>query len=121
MLKSGRFKYNYYNAAPSELFDLENDPGECDNLADDPQYDSLRREFHEKLLEKLGESPESIEKRIRSNQAKRQFISDSVAESDTIKKRLEAQIREWRGLRDEPWWDEEGAEYMRNDEPQMRG
>lgn len=41
---------------PIELYDLENDPDEIVNLADDPKYAELRRTMSEKLLRRLRET-----------------------------------------------------------------
>ena len=38
MLRKGRWKLHHYVGFPPELFDLSNDPEECDNLAPDPAY-----------------------------------------------------------------------------------
>ena len=41
---------------PIELYDLESDPNELVNLADDPKYTNLRREMSERLLKRLRET-----------------------------------------------------------------
>jgi N-sulfoglucosamine sulfohydrolase len=41
---------------PVELYDLQNDPDEVVNLADDPKYADLRRTMSEKLLARLRET-----------------------------------------------------------------
>jgi N-sulfoglucosamine sulfohydrolase len=41
---------------PIELYDLETDPNELVNLADDPKYTDLRREMSERLLKRLRET-----------------------------------------------------------------
>jgi choline-sulfatase len=38
MLRRGRWKYHYYVGYPPELFDLDNDPEETDDLAGDPAH-----------------------------------------------------------------------------------
>ncbi|MDA4845439.1 sulfatase-like hydrolase/transferase [Hoeflea poritis] len=38
MLKKGRWKYHHYIGFPPELFDLQEDPEETTNLADDPAF-----------------------------------------------------------------------------------
>lgn len=45
MLRSGNWKYIYFNDAPPLLFDLENDSREEFDLAGDPQYSDRCREF----------------------------------------------------------------------------
>ncbi len=51
MVRSKRFKYNLYDSGRfrEQLIDLENDPGELQNLASDPKYRQVLRE-HRKLL-----------------------------------------------------------------------
>ncbi len=51
MIRSRRFKYCVYDSADKEetLVDMENDPGEMKNVADDPQFrDTLAA--HRKFL-----------------------------------------------------------------------
>lgn len=38
MVRSGRYKYVDHGEHPAQLFDLDDDPGETRNLADDPAY-----------------------------------------------------------------------------------
>jgi uncharacterized sulfatase len=40
----------YYQRPHGELFDLEQDPGEINNLWDDPRHASLKAELTRKLL-----------------------------------------------------------------------
>ncbi len=51
MLRTKRFKYNLYSHGErnEQLFDLEVDPGETNNLAFDPNYKSVK-EKHRKML-----------------------------------------------------------------------
>lgn len=42
MIRRGQFKLCYYHGAPPQLFDLDADPGEQHDLADNPRYVGLR-------------------------------------------------------------------------------
>ncbi len=50
MLRKGRWKYNYYEGFPPELFDLETDPEECTDLAADPAHEPVLAAMHAELL-----------------------------------------------------------------------
>lgn len=50
VLRGDRFKYVHFNRLPPLLFDLENDPGEQVNLAEDAGFQAIRLAFAEKLL-----------------------------------------------------------------------
>ena len=50
VIRDGRFKYVHFTAMPPILFDLEADPGELTNVADDPAYATARIACAEKLL-----------------------------------------------------------------------
>ena len=49
MLRSGRWKYNYYVGFPPELFDLEEDPEEMNDLGRDPAYGAVRASLDTRL------------------------------------------------------------------------
>jgi arylsulfatase A-like enzyme len=54
MLRSERWKYNHYTDPPAcELFDLQDDPQETRNLADDPRAAAARARLSARLLEWL--------------------------------------------------------------------
>ncbi len=69
MIRMGKYKYVYHTPAGEqylaerELYDLEADPGEFDNLAGELRHKDRIRSMHESLVKELGESPDSIERR----------------------------------------------------------
>lgn len=73
MLRMGQFKYVYHTqpdtTTPSEkeLYDLENDPGEFENIASLPKYRERIHYMHTVLREELGESPDDTEQRCRKD------------------------------------------------------
>ena len=50
VIRSRQLKYVHFGALPPLLFDLENDPGELDNVVDHPDYLQARIGMAEKLL-----------------------------------------------------------------------
>lgn len=67
MIADARYKYHEYVGYPPELFDLENDPGETVNLADEPQYRALVERYAEKLRGMLD--PIATDARAKREQA----------------------------------------------------
>jgi arylsulfatase len=53
MVRTRRWKYNYYPKGHHELYDLKNDPGEHNNLADDKEYQDIVNEMKGRLLDWL--------------------------------------------------------------------
>jgi arylsulfatase A-like enzyme len=50
VVRGERYKYVHFGGLPPLLFDMQADPGELTNLADDPAYAHVRLEMAEKLL-----------------------------------------------------------------------
>ena len=76
MLRSGEYKYVYHarmdkNHPPErELYDLQADPGEFDNLASRPAHKERIDRMHAELVAELGEDPDETELRCRADYAK---------------------------------------------------
>lgn len=67
MLRKGRFKFHYYVGYRPELFDLENDPEEAVDLAQDPEYSPIVKDL-ETVLRKIV-NPELADKQAKAAQA----------------------------------------------------
>lgn len=67
MARIEEYKYLYYVACPPQLFDPAGDPEELTDLADDPAYDSVRREAHGRLRSLCG--PEAVDAAARRRQS----------------------------------------------------
>lgn len=52
----GRFKLSIHLMTSDELYDLENDPGELDNLIESPEHAELRNHLHDRLLRWMNET-----------------------------------------------------------------
>lgn len=59
MVRTRRWKYNYYPEGYAELYDLQNDPREMKNLADDPMYREVVFEMKDRLLHWLTTADET--------------------------------------------------------------
>ena len=66
MIRKGKFKFNYYVDYQPELFDLDVDPDEEKNLAQDPKYDEICSEY-EKLLREIVD-PEVADRQAKDDQ-----------------------------------------------------
>ena len=69
MLRTERWKYNYYVGFDCELFDMENDPEEMNNLGTDEGFADIRRHMHQLLLNVCD--PHEVNERAFSDQADR--------------------------------------------------
>ncbi|OLZ39656.1 sulfatase [Natrinema saccharevitans] len=56
MVRTDRYKYVYNGPDIDELYDLEADPAELQNLIDHPEYANARREMRERLIEWMDET-----------------------------------------------------------------
>jgi len=50
MLRKGRWKFAYYHGEDHELYDIESDPEEVNDLAADPEYGDICDEMREQVL-----------------------------------------------------------------------
>jgi choline-sulfatase len=76
MLRRGRYKLNYSLGDPPELFDLEADPEEMQDLAHDLDYRQVRDELIERLLSRWD--PVSLDRRVRQSQKERRLIEQAL-------------------------------------------
>ena len=74
-MREGHLKLNYYHNAGCELFDLDKDPGEMHNLADDPGYAEARQRLMKLVLH--GWDPEALDAAVRIEQNRRTLIGES--------------------------------------------
>ena len=71
MVRAGRYKYVYYPDHPEQLFDLEDDPRELRNLADDPAYKPVTRRLHRRLRARVDPDPDTVDEQARADQRRR--------------------------------------------------
>ena len=75
MLREGRWKLIYGHGDPpeTELYNLETDPGEFRNLADDGVHAAVQRRLAAKVMDAWGDA-DALDRRIRDSQRSRLLI-----------------------------------------------
>lgn len=68
MLRKGKWKYHYYVRFEPELFDLENDPEETCNLANDPAFQTVVADMDAELRKICD--PEAVDTLAKADQGK---------------------------------------------------
>ncbi len=53
MIRDSKWKYIYYKGFPCQLFDLENDPDEFNDLGKSKEHQNIREKMKEKLLKRI--------------------------------------------------------------------
>jgi choline-sulfatase len=76
MLRQDRYKYIYCDADPEQLYDLQNDPKEINNLAGQPKYEEVRKNFHALVMEKWD--TKVLRKKVVASQCKRSLVDRSM-------------------------------------------
>ena len=99
MIRIDRWKLNYYHGYAPQLFDLETDPLEVNDLADDPAFRDIRDQLVAKIL--VDWDPESI---IDSMAAKRESKELLKSWSRSVQP---ADQHRWKLLEEFNWLDEE--------------
>ena len=80
MIRSGSWKLNYYHGFRPQLFNLDDDPHETRDLAEDPAFAGVRAELTDRVLE--GWDPEGIRQRMRVLKSEQQILESWAANID---------------------------------------
>lgn len=75
-LRQGRYKFNACTLDPDQLFDLENDPNELQNLAQDPAYADEVARFQELVRDTWD--LEKYDQDVRHSQARRWIVYEAL-------------------------------------------
>ncbi|MBN2315202.1 MAG: hypothetical protein JXM79_14830 [Sedimentisphaerales bacterium] len=76
MVRKGKVKYIDIHEHDEQLFDLEKDPEEWDNLAKRDEYASIRKELKTCILSQFD--PDRIEKELRDSLQRRQLLMKAM-------------------------------------------
>jgi choline-sulfatase len=76
MIRRGRYKYVYSQPDPEQLYDLEADPNELDNLAGRPEHEEARRAFHAEVMARWD--PQALRQSVIQSQRRRRLVARSL-------------------------------------------
>lgn len=80
MVRSGPWKYNYYHGMGAELFNLESDPDELEDLSGQSRYREIEERLHERLLQ--GWDPDQVVEATQRWREERKLVANWVRETE---------------------------------------
>jgi choline-sulfatase len=82
MVRKGQFKYIYIHGYEDQLFDLESDPGEWNNLSGNPDFSGKAAELRELVLDNFD--PDRIADEVLSSLRRRELIRETMNANKTF-------------------------------------
>jgi choline-sulfatase len=82
MVRQDSFKYIYSEPDPDQLFDLQNDPCELRNLAQQKEYSAILRRFRDEVLSFWD--PKSLHQRVLNSQRRRRKVYQALRKGKHI-------------------------------------
>jgi choline-sulfatase len=82
MIRRDRYKYIYCDADPEQLYNLENDPDETNNLARNPEYETLRNDFYAEVISKWDTT--ALRQKVVASQHRRRLVDRSMRKGKFI-------------------------------------
>lgn len=76
MIRRGRYKYIFTSSDPEQLYDVEADPNELNNLAGQAAYEPVRQAFHEEMT--ASWDPEAVHREVAASQRRRQLVDRAL-------------------------------------------
>jgi choline-sulfatase len=76
MIRRGQYKYIYSEPDPEQLYDLESDPHELQNLAGQAEYEDLRRALFEEVTCRWD--ADGIQQDVLASQRRRRLVAHSL-------------------------------------------
>ncbi len=77
MVRKGRYKYTLIHGAETQLFDIEDDPSEWDNLSGRPELADVEQDLRNELLSRFD--PDRIDRELDENLACRAVVKRAMA------------------------------------------
>ncbi len=76
MVRNGRYKYIYSSPDPEQLYDVEADPNELNNLVGQDAYEAIRQAFHNEMMARWN--PADVHREVLESQRRRQFLDRAL-------------------------------------------
>ncbi len=77
MIRRGAYKFIHSPVDPDQLFDLSHDPGERDNLADNPSCAALVADFRAEVAKRWDLA--ELDARVRDSQRRRRLVDAALS------------------------------------------
>lgn len=81
MIRQGAYKYIHIRNEEGQLFDVEKDPGEWNNLCGNPDYDEVETELRSRILANFD--PDAVEEELQLSLLNRAVIKPANKTNDT--------------------------------------
>ena len=76
MIRRGRYKYIYSEPDPEQLYDVNADPNELDNLAPKPGFEEIRRAFYDEVMARWN--PSTLKQQVIASQRRRRLVDTAL-------------------------------------------
>ncbi len=78
MIRRGRYKYIYSELDPEQLYDMDADPDELQNLAGESEHEQLCRTFKAEVIARWN--PHALRERVIASQQRRRLVNEALTQ-----------------------------------------